>query len=67
MAWVRGFVITKKLIPSLKLFVEYEDIKVYWYEGWERWEKENLIFVDLEEVLKKGLFDVIVENCDRIS
>ncbi len=67
MAWVKGFILTKKSMP-LKLFVEYEDIKAYWYEGWQKdWEKENLIFVDLEEVLRKGLFDVIAENCDRIS
>ncbi|PMP88347.1 MAG: hypothetical protein C0172_02840 [Caldisphaera sp.] len=68
MAWVRGFILTKKSMPSLKLFVEYEDIKVYWYEGWLiNLERENLIFVDLEEVLRKGIFDVIAENCDKIS
>jgi hypothetical protein len=68
MAWVRGFILTKKSMPSLKLFIEYEDIKAYWYEGWQKdWEKENLIFIDLEEVLRKGIFDVIAENCDKIS
>jgi len=70
MAWVKGFILTKKSMPSLKLFFEHEDIKAYWYEGWQKekeWEKENLIFVDLEEVLRKGLFDVIAENCDKIS